>query len=175
VDRSRCGSQDHDPFGRGFGDLIHPNNPSSSLSEVEGCSDWIGSHGCLLCTLGVLYGNLAKKNPNLSTGELTRKLVWSSSPNLQSSCKCRGSTLGKECPFNAVHFIIPKTWWRPIVAFRSLEPVDIAKLDEKGVHIFEHALRLEPGNSSKDVMQGGEDSGQLDQSVDTPSLTSFQK
>jgi hypothetical protein len=161
-------------FGRGFGDLIRPNKPSFLCPKWTTVPIGLDYMAASVCTLGVLHGNLAKKNPNLSTGELTKKLVWSSPPNLHSACKCRGGAPDKECPFNPVHFLIPKMWWRPSVVLRSLEPVDIAKLDEKGAHIFEHAPWLKPGNSSKDVMQGGEDSGQLGQSVNTPSLTSSQ-
>lgn len=132
-------------FGRGFGDLVRPSDASTICSKWSSMPCGEDYMAASMSTLKMLHELRFKRlHPSLGIGEFTKKLTWLSPPDLLCPCKCIGGTQRADaCHLKPVQFLVSK--WTPK---RSMKPVNISKLDERGAVIFGHMPLL--GNKKFD-------------------------
>lgn len=88
-------------FGSGWEDLIRPEDPAQAYRNWASVPTGLDYIAVSVSTLKILYKQRAKRmDPDLGTGELTRKIVWMSSPRgTFEPCECvRGLFPGATIP-----------------------------------------------------------------------------
>lgn len=145
-------------FGRGFGNLIRPEEP------LQLCSQWrtmpINEDymAASVSTLKMLYQQrLLRMEPDLGPGEMTTKIVWTSLNPPFQSCEClkRSPTNAKDgdCHIDSVQFLVVKGLWNSWNLRHRSNSVDIETLDKTGAVIFGHIALLSRKSNRKWVFQ----------------------
>lgn len=152
-------------FGRGFGDLIRPEEPYALCSEWKSVPEGKDYMVASVSTLQMLYERrLLRMEPGLSTGEMTSKIVWASPNHPFKSCEClqrsTSNTGDGDCHIDSVQFLVAKGSWRQRFVLRGSTPVDVMTLDEKGAVIFGHnpfLSRKSEGKFASEQQDEGQD------------------
>ncbi|RYP73035.1 hypothetical protein DL771_003903 [Monosporascus sp. 5C6A] len=163
-------------FGSGFGDLIRPDDPSRVCSKWRSVPTGLDYMAASVSTLKMLYERrLARMEPGLGVGELTRKVIWLSPCAPLKSCECvGGSRAVGTCHLNPVQFLRSKRSWNPRSMSRVMTPVDVATLGEEGAAIFGHTPLWGLGGDGRDGGPGTEEGEQSEQSIGASISTSTQ-
>ncbi|KAJ4855789.1 hypothetical protein T069G_09157 [Trichoderma breve] len=141
-------------FGRGFGDLISPEEPHALCSEWKSVPKGRDYMASSVATLQMLYKQrLLREEPGLSPGEMTSKIVWVSPNHPFKSCEClqRSTSNTEDGDFHtdSVQFLIAKKSFRSRLMLRGSAPVDVMALDEKGAVVFGHIAFLSRKSEGK--------------------------
>ncbi|KEY74521.1 hypothetical protein S7711_08505 [Stachybotrys chartarum IBT 7711] len=159
-------------FGRGFGNLIRPNDSSpicDNWTSVPIGQDYMAAS---VSTLKMLYERrMCRLWPGLRIGELTSKIMWLSAlPHRPCNCSNPG-TSRRTCSHDPVQFIVSKRAWNIRSMTKQMTPVDVAKLDNAGAFIFGHvSARRVRGDEWQDAT--GEEQGTELGEIPTDSSTS---
>ncbi|KAL7914184.1 hypothetical protein GGI35DRAFT_490474 [Trichoderma velutinum] len=147
-------------FGRGFGDLISPEEPHALCSEWKCVPKGKDYMAASVATLQMLYERrLLRMEPGLSLGEMTSKIVWvsPSGSELFKSCEClqRNTSNTEDGHFhtNSVQLLIAKKSWRSRLVHHGSTPVDVMALDEKGAVVFGHIPFLSRKSEGKNALE----------------------
>lgn len=97
-------------FGRGFGELIRPNDNTQICTEWKTVPTGLDIMAATTSTLKMIYEKRLRRNsPNLREGELTDNLLWSSSSDPLKRCGCiTSTTTGKEEHVHPLQFLTSK-------------------------------------------------------------------
>lgn len=141
-------------FGRGFGDLISPEEPHALCSKWKSVPKGKDYMAASVSTLQMLYQRRPLRGkPGLNPGEMTSKIVWVSPDHPFKSCQCLQGTTSdaKAGDFHtdSVQFLIAKNSWRSRLALRGSKPVDLMALGEKGAVVFGHTPFFNRKSKSK--------------------------
>ena len=133
-------------FGNGFGDLIRPDDPGTVCSQWKSIPIGMDYLTTSASTLKMLYEKrLLRAEPTLGVGEVTSKIIWSSSQHPYDHCGCTSNRLvnRKETEHSdPVQFLVSKKAWKSHLMRRGLTPVNLAQLEKNGAVIFGHLSLL---------------------------------
>lgn len=158
-------------FGRGFGDLIRPNQPDAVCKFWKPVPAGMDYMAASVSTLQMLYERrLLRIGPGLSGGEMTSKIVWTSPNHPFKHCQCLereggGSTSSNsnagdgDCHVDPVQFLVAKKSWSPRIVLRGATPVNLATLGEKGAVVFGHIPFLSRKNEGKPTFEQNDEDG----------------
>lgn len=125
-------------FGNGFGNLIRPDDPDTVCSHWRSVPRGMDYMTASVSTLRMLYEKrLQRIEPGLGIGEMTSKILWASPYQPFKVCEClKGGMADAELHLDPVQFLVSRKSWKMKIMPRSLAPVDLAKLEEKGAVVF---------------------------------------
>ncbi|KAK4078282.1 uncharacterized protein Triagg1_3298 [Trichoderma aggressivum f. europaeum] len=155
-------------FGRGFGDLISPEEPHTLCSEWKSVPKGKDLMAASVSTLQMLYKQrLLREEPGLGPGELTSKIVWVSQHHQFKSCECLQRSASNTEDGNShtasVQFLVAKKSLMSRLVLRGSTPVDVMALDGKGAVVFGHNPFLSRKSEGKFTAE------QQDEDLDTAS------
>ncbi|KAL7930282.1 hypothetical protein V8C35DRAFT_330632 [Trichoderma chlorosporum] len=136
-------------FGRGFGDLIKPEEPLALCREWKSVPVNKDYMAATVSTLQMLYTRrLLRMEPSLGSGEIMSKIP----------CECLKRSISNarngDCHIDSVQFLVAKGQWNSwklrLIRHKS-KSVDVMTLDEKGAVIFGPAPPLSQKNDDKFV------------------------
>ncbi|KAF7541960.1 hypothetical protein G7Z17_g11861 [Cylindrodendrum hubeiense] len=153
-------------FGRGFGDLIRPDEPETICNNWKSVPEKQDYLVASVSTLQMLYEKrLLRIEPGLGKSEMTSKIVWTSPNHPFKACECLqsgSSNIGDGgCHVDPVQFLVAKRSWKPRLVLRGSTPIDITTLDEKGAVVFGHVPFLSRKSEGKSAFE------QQDEDLDT--------
>ncbi|PGG95740.1 hypothetical protein AJ79_09893 [Helicocarpus griseus UAMH5409] len=145
-------------FGNGFGDLIRPDSPDTVCNHWKSVPTGMDYMTTSVSTLKMLYQKRLKRiEPGLDIGEMTSKITWTSPCQPFKPCEClRSKVADGECHLDPVQLLVSKKPWMNIIPSGS-DPVNLAKLEEKGAVIFGHLSFLGRRKDGKLVERSAQD------------------
>jgi len=106
---------------------------------------------------------LSRTDPGIADGEMTTKVLWKSTCEPFSLCRCASpvgpqsslvysgyfiekpastavaeESVGEDCNIDPAHFLVQKTMLRIKLMVRGLRPVNLAQLGDTGAVVFGH-------------------------------------